>query len=152
MSISITDSVSFSTIQKIFNEKIPFNKLLGLKVELLEEKFPVVKIEMREELIGHYTRGMLHGGVISSVIDVTGGLFAFLGTLEKFPEQHVTEISPKLSTIDLRIDYLRPGIGKWFIASGDVLRIGNKVAVIRIQFHNDKQQLIAVGTGTYVIS
>ena len=57
----------------------------------------------------------------------------------------------KMSTIDLRIDYLRPGRGKAFIADGKILRIGNKVAVTRMELHNDEGKLIAVGTGTYIL-
>jgi len=57
----------------------------------------------------------------------------------------------QLGTIDLRIDYLRPGFGKWFEATGYVLRTGNKVAVARIELHNHEDSLIAVGTGAYVV-
>jgi acyl-coenzyme A thioesterase PaaI-like protein len=31
-----------------------------------------------------------------------------------------------------------------------VLRAGSRVAVTRMEFHNDSQDLIAVGTGTYI--
>ena len=58
----------------------------------------------------------------------------------------------RLGTIDLRVDYLRPGLGKSFVASGYTLRTGRKVAVTRIELHNDQQDLIAVGTGSYVVS
>jgi uncharacterized protein (TIGR00369 family) len=57
-----------------------------------------------------------------------------------------------LGTIDLRIDYLRPGRGQWFAATGYILRIGNKVAVTRMELHNDDNKLIAVGTGAYTVS
>ena len=57
----------------------------------------------------------------------------------------------KMSTIDLSIDYLRPGRGKSIIADGKILRIGNKVAVTRMELHNDEGKLIAVGTGTYIL-
>jgi uncharacterized protein (TIGR00369 family) len=58
----------------------------------------------------------------------------------------------KIGTIDLRVDYLRPGLGKHFIATGYVLRTGSKVAVTRMELHNDSAQLIAVGTGAYVVA
>ena len=54
-------------------------------------------------------------------------------------------------TIDLRVDYLRPGLGKHFAATGSILRTGKKVSVTRMELHNDKGILIAVGTGTYVV-
>ena len=110
---------------------------------------------MRDELIGNYTRGTLHGGVISSVIDVTGGLSAFMGIQQKKPNEMIAiklARFEKLGTIDLRIDYLRPGSGKWFISTGYTLRTGNKVAVTRIELNNDQNDLIAVGTGSYVVA
>lgn len=56
----------------------------------------------------------------------------------------------RLGTIDLRIDYLRPGRGTRFSASAMLLRSGNKVAVVRSELHNELGTLIAVGTGTYL--
>ncbi len=66
--------------------------------------------------------------------------------------QAMAERFAKIGTIDMRIDYLRPGIGDHFIATGYVLRTGNKVAVTRMELHNDAGQLIAVGTGAYVVA
>ena len=110
---------------------------------------------MRDDLIGNYMRGSLHGGVISSVIDLTGGLSAFMGIQSKLKEKTLEERIAqfgKLGTIDLRVDYLRPGLGSWFICSGYTLRTGAKVAVTRLELRNDTDNLIAVGTGSYVVA
>ncbi len=149
------DEELFSVINEVFNEKIPFNKVLGLKVESISYEHAKIFFEMRDELIGNYMRGTLHGGVISSVIDVTGGLSAFMGIQQKMSNETLEaklEKFGRLGTIDLRIDYLRPGIGKWFVSTGYTLRTGNKVAVTRIELNNDQDDLIAVGTGSYVVS
>ncbi len=155
MATSKKDSALFETINQIFNEKIPFNKVLGLRVESLHYDRVTIAFDMREELIGNYMRGALHGGVISSVIDVTGGLSAFMGIQKKMTgktfEQKMAQFS-KLGTIDLRIDYLRPGLGAGFVCSGYALRTGNKVAVTRLELKNDSGDLIAVGTGSYVVA
>jgi acyl-coenzyme A thioesterase PaaI-like protein len=58
----------------------------------------------------------------------------------------------RIGTIDLRVDYLRPGQGEWFIARGFPLRTGNKVAVTRMELLNDRAELIAVGTAAYTVS
>ena len=58
----------------------------------------------------------------------------------------------KLGTIDLRVDYLRPGFGELFVSTGYALRTGNKVAVTRIELNNDQNDLVAVGTGSYVVA
>jgi uncharacterized protein (TIGR00369 family) len=134
--------------------QIPFNKVLGLQVESLEMDSVCLKIEMKEELIGNPMRGILHGGVISSVLDVTGGMTAAMGVLKKLTGRPFEEIGKRLlnvGTIDLRIDFLRPGRGEYFLATGSIMRTGLKVAVIRMQLHNDQDLLIAVGTGTYTV-
>jgi uncharacterized protein (TIGR00369 family) len=134
--------------------QIPFNRVLGLRVESLEMDRVCLKIEMKEELIGNPMRGILHGGVISSVLDVTGGMTAAMGVLKKLAGRPFEEIGKRLlsvGTIDLRIDFLRPGRGQYFLATGSIMRTGQKVAVIRMQLHNDQDLLIAVGTGTYTV-
>ena len=149
------DEELFTAINGIFNEKIPFNKVLGIKVELLRYDLVKLKFEMYDELIGNYMRGTLHGGVISSAIDVTGGLAAFMGIQQKLPagdlEEKLERFS-KLGTIDLRVDYLRPGIGKQFVTTGYTMRTGNRVAVARIELNNAQNALIAVGTGSYIVA
>jgi len=141
-------------LKEITEEKIPFNKLIGMKIETLDLDKIGIRFEMSPELVGNFTRGNLHGGVFSSVLDVTGGMVAWTGLMKKMEGQSFDEISErfnKIGTIDIRVDYLRPGLGEYFIATGSTLRTGNKVSVTRMELHNDKGSLIAVGTGTYVV-
>jgi len=141
-------------LKEITEEKIPFNKLIGMKIETLDLDKIGIRFKMRPELVGNFTRGNLHGGVITSVLDVTGGMVAWTGIMKKMEGQSFDEISErfnKIGTIDIRVDYLRPGLGEYFIATGSALRSGNKVSVTRMELHNDKGILIAVGTGTYVV-
>jgi uncharacterized protein (TIGR00369 family) len=143
-----------SSLRVFFEENIPFNKVIGLKVESLDMENICVRIDMKDELIGNPLKKILHGGVISSVLDVTGGIVAMAGVIDQMEGRSIEEISSrllKIGTIDLRIDYLRPGKGKFFLATGTTMRTGHKVSVVRMQFHNDKEQLIAAGTGTYII-
>lgn len=138
----------------VYENQMPFDRLLGVKIESLTMTEVKVRINMREELIGNFIRGILHGGVISSVLDLTGGLVASVELLKHLETKGPDEIRKRLTrigTIDLRVDYLRAGEGEYFIASGAVLRKGNKVAVVRTELVNDKQSLIAAGTGTYLV-
>ncbi|OUD15572.1 thioesterase family protein [Thioflexithrix psekupsensis] len=137
-----------------FENKMPFNKLLGLKIDSLHLGEVRLRLEMREELIGNYVHGILHGGVIASVLDVAGGMIAIANafkTKENLSENERMEGIDKTSTIDIRIDYLRPGRGQYFIATANVLRSGRKVAVTRMELFNDENVLIAVGTGSYLV-
>ena len=49
------------------------------------------------------------------------------------------------------VNYLSPGLGKYFVTTGSILRANSKLSVIRMKQHNDEDLLIAVGTGSYVI-
>ena len=141
-------------LREITEERIPFNKLIGIKIESLCMDSLGIRFEMRPELIGNFKRGNQHGGVISSVMDVTGGMVAWTGIMKKMEGQAFEEISQrfaKIGTIDLRVDFLRPGLGKYFIATGTTLRAGNKVSVTRMELHDDMVTLIAVGTGSYLV-
>ena len=137
----------------IFEEKIVFNQLLGLKVTSIAPQQVVARIDMRPELVGHYAYNRIHGGVISAGLDAMGGLavMAAIGAkhMSEPPEQRLHRFA-KLGTIDLRIDYLRPGRGQHFTAQAVLLRSGNKVAVVRSELHADDGTLVAVGTGTYL--
>jgi uncharacterized protein (TIGR00369 family) len=141
-------------LHEMYDKKIPFNKVLGLRIESLEIESIRVTFDMKEEFVGNYVHGILHGGVISAVLDTTGGLIASLGVLQKMEGQPAKEVGKRLSkigTIDLRVDYLRPGSGKHFVATGSIMRAGRKVTVTRMELQNDQGLLIAVGTGTYIV-
>jgi len=141
-------------LRNLYERKIPFNKVLGLQVESLKTQDVRVKFDMKAEFIGNYVHGILHGGVISAVLDTTGGLTASVGVLEKMAGKSIEEIGKSLTnigTIDLRIDYLRPGLGDYFTATGSIMRAGRRVSVTRMELYNDKDLLIAVGTGTYIV-
>ena len=92
--------------------------------------------------------------MISSILDLTGGLVASVELLKHLEGLDVEELAKrmaKIGTIDIRVDYLRPGKGEFFTATGSVLRKGSKVAVVRTELINDQKVLIAAGTGTYLV-
>ena len=139
----------------IFEEKIVFNQLLGLKVTSIAPQQVVARIDMRPELVGHYAYNRIHGGVISAGLDAMGGLavMAAIGAkhMSEPPEQRLHRFA-KLGTIDLRIDYLRPGVGDHFILKAEVLRLGSRVASTRMAFLGADGKLLSVGSGAYIVS
>ena len=150
----ISRAIIIDVLQETFNERAPFNSLLGIQVHEQAEGPACIKIDMKPELIGNFVTGVLHGGVITSLLDVIGGWIAIEGVLKQLrmtTREEVFYHLSKLGTIDLRVDFLRPGKGKSFAATGTVLRTGKRVAVTRTEFRNEENLLIAVGTGTYII-
>ena len=141
-------------IVRVVYENLPFNRLLGLKVAFLESDRAGFRFEMKDELIGNTVHGILHGGVISAVLDTTGGMTATASAIEKSQDLSNDDIIrrvARIGTIDLRVDYLRPGKGIQFQSTGTVMRTGRKVAVTRMELKNQDDLLIAVGTGTYIV-
>ena len=133
----------------VMEEHIAFNKHLGLKVESFDPAAPRLRLVMRPELVGNPTRQILHGGVISATLDVAGGfaiMLSLIGEIEVTPTSF-----PNMGTIDLRVDYLRPGRGKYFIATARIVRKGSRIAVVHMELHNDAGELIATGGGAYVV-
>ncbi len=128
-------------LRAIFEEKIVFNQVLGLKITSLLPERVTARIDMKPQLVGHYSYNRIHGGVISAGLDAMGGL----------PEQRLHRFG-KLGTIDLRIDYLRPGIGEFFELRAEVMRLGSRVASTRMEFLGPDGKLLSCGSGAYIVS
>jgi uncharacterized protein (TIGR00369 family) len=142
-------------LKKIFEEMIVFNRMLGLKITSVQAAQVRARIDMRNELVGHYAYNRIHGGVISASLDALGGLavMAAIGArhMNESPQQRLQRFA-KLGTIDLRIDYLRPGIGEWFELRAEVMRLGSRVASTRMEFLGADGKLLSTGAGAYIVS
>jgi uncharacterized protein (TIGR00369 family) len=142
-------------LKKIFEEMIVFNQVLGLKITSLSPTVVRARLAMKPDLIGHYAHNRIHGGVISAGLDAMGGLavMAAIGArhMSETPEQRLHRFS-KLGTIDLRVDYLRPGIGEWFELRAEVMRLGSRVASTRMEFLGADGKLLSTGSGAYIVS
>jgi uncharacterized protein (TIGR00369 family) len=138
-------------MRQIFEAGVPFNNLIGLKVESLDPEAPKLRFDMRPDLIGNPQRKILHGGVIAAVLDVAAGFAIHLAVLKQRVESSQEAHFPSIGTIDLRVDYLRPGRGNHFIARGRVVRLGNRVAVAHMELVNDGGELIATGGAAYMV-
>ena len=140
-------------LKTVYEEQMPFNRYLGFKIDSISKDGAVVRIDMRDELIGNFEKNILHGGVMSSILDFTGGVIAQIHVLNEMKDASLEKLVKRLTstgTIDMRIDYIRPGKGSYFLATGHILRLGHKVAVTRTELVNDEGVLIAVGTSTYI--
>jgi uncharacterized protein (TIGR00369 family) len=144
----------YDRLRRLYQERLPFNRVLGITVTSVNSDGGAMAFSMREDLIGNVFHRTLHGGVISSVLDAVGGLTASASLVVRaagLSEEKVKTMFAQVGTIDLRVDYLRPGRGGRFTASGRVMRSGRKVAVVRMEMHNQDALLVAVGTGTYMV-
>lgn len=131
---------TFEEVQA-FMDTIPFNQVLRIRIEDLAWGTCRMSIPFREEFIGDPNRRALHGGVISALVDTCGG--AALWTQ--------CELEDRISTVDLRVDYLRKGEPEMLFVDGRVLRLGNRVGVVEmVAYHAERREApVAVGKGVY---
>jgi uncharacterized protein (TIGR00369 family) len=138
----------------LVEHKITFNQVLGLKVHQLRPEF-LVRFDMRPELVGHYHYGRLHGGVISATLDAMGGCALMLAIADKHADETAEQVMHrfvKMGTIDLRVDFLRQGMGRHFVASAEVMRLGGRVGSTQMRLVNDEGTLIATAAAAYIVS
>jgi uncharacterized protein (TIGR00369 family) len=142
-------------LKDIFENKIVFNRLLGLHITRLTPGLVMARIDMRPDLVGHPAYNRLHGGVVSAGLDAMGGMavLAAIGArhMDESPAERLQRFS-KLGTIDLRIDYLRPAIGEYFELRAEVMRLGSRVASTRMEFLGADGKLLSTGAGAYIVS
>lgn len=139
------DARRFAQMREVFEERIVFNKLLGLKILEAAQGKAALRFAMKPELVGNFNAGILHGGVISAALDVVGAAAVISG---------FTEVTPlySMGTVDMRIDFLRPGKGSHFVATGTVMRHGRILSSTRMELVNDAGDLIATGAAVYRVS
>jgi uncharacterized protein (TIGR00369 family) len=142
-------------LKHIFEDMIVFNKVLGLKITALSPTEVRARIAMKPDLVGHYGYNRIHGGVISAALDSMGGLAVMVAIgarhMDESPEQRLHRFG-KLGTIDLRVDYLRPGIGESFELRAEVMRLGSRVASTRMEFLGADGKLLSTGAAAYIVS
>ena len=141
--------------RQIYEEKIVFNQALGLKLTSVTPDGVTARIVMKPELVGHFAYNRIHGGVISAVLDAIGSaaVMAALAAkhMDETPAKRLERFT-KLGTIDLRIDYLRPGIGEYFDIHAQCLRVGSRVGSARMEFMGPDGTLMSTGAAAYIVS
>ena len=119
-------------------QKVPFAQLLGLELAEIERGTATFHLSVRDEL--KQNKGLLHGGVIASLID-TAAAFAAVTLLE--PGQSTT-------TVDLTIHYLRPLTEGRASAHARVLRAGRRMLVISVDVLDETEALAATALTSYL--
>ena len=141
-------------VASLFTEQMPYSGVLDLRILDMTAEQIAIEVPFQPHLVGNMFHQILHGGVTAAILDCAGGIMIATDIALRHPDwsqEQLLQRFARLSTIDLRTDYIRPGRGKCFRATARLLRHGNKVAVARMEMHNEAQQLIALGTATYMV-
>ncbi len=136
----MTDHDAF---KDLIENGIPFNKHIGIRLLTLEPGICSLTIPFSSQLVGDSRRGAIHGGVISTLVDTCGG----------FAVWAASGINDRISTIDLRVDYLKPACNCGLVAESRVKLHGNRVGNVHtiVFAENEPEIHLAEGRAVYNI-
>lgn len=121
-----------------FLPKIPFNRLLGVKLTRVHRDGVTIKCALRHELTN--SAGVAHGGVAAAMADVAVGMAInrhFGGTR-------------KITTVEMKISYFRPASKGQIFARSRLLRLGSTLGIGRVDLWDAKRSLIGAAIVTYM--
>lgn len=124
-------------------QSAPFHQFLGVSFAEYEAGRVVVECPFREELLVNEENNLVHGGVLSALLDIAGH-YAVLSS-----------VGARVPTVDFRTDYLRPGRRGPLRIEADIDRVGHNVAVADAEIRQRQREevtSVALGRGTYGVS
>ena len=133
-----------SQLNRAFMEHVPHNRALGIELLELGDGTASMRLPFRDDLIGNPVLRTLHGGVVTTLMDAVCGAAVFQALPEPMP----------IATLDLRIDYLRPGRPDLDVhARGECYRVTRSVAFARGTAHQgDPEDPVASVVGTFMLA
>jgi uncharacterized protein (TIGR00369 family) len=127
-----------------FLAQLPHVRELGLELVSVDEAAGRCSLRQpwRAELVGDPERQILHGGVITSLLDTLGAAAVIARGVRT------------QATLDLRVDYLRPATAQQdLIAEAECYRVTRHVAFVRGVCHQgDATRPVANLTATFVVA
>ena len=138
-----SETADLDQLAEIFS-RIPHCQELGMVITSLEPGKASIHLEYQERLAANPETGVVHGGVISTLLDTVSGLRAMSAVSATTP----------VATLDLRIDYLKPARpGDAIIGEANCFKLTNSVAFVRgIAHHGDPEAPIAHSIGTFMLN
>ncbi|MEZ5796101.1 MAG: PaaI family thioesterase [Paracoccaceae bacterium] len=124
-------------------EAIPYLRFLGLRFQPEGEGLIGV-LPFQPQLIGNPLVPALHGGVTAAFLEMT----AIAGLLWSGGQPD----GPLPKTIDLTVDYLRPGGPRDSYARARIVRSGRRYASVHVEaWQDDPARLFAQSTGHFLM-
>ncbi len=138
---TIDPAVSRSLAERFFSA-VPHGEVLGMEVVDVVGGAVTARLPYCAEIVGNPLTGVVHGGVITTLVDQTSGaaVFAAIGRPEA------------VATLDLRIDYLRPATpGEPIFARARCYQLNRRIAFVRCTVcHGDVERPIATSMSTFM--
>lgn len=126
-----------------FLDVLPHARALGMQVLAASESQVEIGMDWNAELVGNPRSGVLHGGVVSALMDTSCGLAVLL-----HPDR-----PGGTATIDLRIDYMRGATpGQRLRARAECSHVTRAVAFVRaVALDDDEARPVATAAGAFTV-
>ncbi len=130
-------------IKSAVEQLVPIHKVLGIEVSEVSEEKIIIKIPFSDLVIGDARSNRWHGGILAMIMDVAGGMVGAT-TFDSFND--------KITTIDLRVDYLEAPATEDLYIEGEIVRLGNRILVSKMKaYHKGSSNILVEGKGVYYI-
>lgn len=125
-----------------FLQRVPYVRFLGMRAELAGDEMTAI-LPFSRHLVGNTFLPALHGGVIGAFLEMTA-----------LAQLSVTQPSPRVhKTIDITIEYLRPGRALTSYARADLRKVGRRIANVHVEaWQEDRSQPFAALRGHFLLS
>lgn len=139
----MSDGFDITQIQNIIDTGIPQCADIGVQVHDMTEDMVTMGLAYDEKLAGNPVNGVLHGGVITTLIDSASGMCIYAKLKKYIP----------IATLDLRIDYLKPATpGEELRAQAYCYRLTKSIAFVRaVAYHTDPDDPVANSVSTFML-
>ncbi len=121
---------------------LPHSAEIGMRIHLSHDGVAVLSVPYDARLVGDPESGVLHGGVVTALLDTACGSAV------------MSKLSPKgpVATLDLRIDYMRPATpGATVTARAECYRLTRNIGFARaVAYHDDPESPIASAAGAFI--
>lgn len=129
---------------RLFHGHVPLNAEMGMEIGALGDGTGSMRLPWDPRWLGDPEHGLVHGGVLTALLDAACGLAAFMA---------LRQVAP-IATLDLRVDHFRPAeAGRDVIALAETVRRTRQVLFVRaVAHHGDTAAPVAVATATFAVT
>jgi len=139
--------------------QVPYSGWLGISFERKGDELTAT-LPFAEKVIGNPMLPAIHGGVTAAFLEATATIELAWSMLWEGIEsgaidvaQLTPETMPRLpKTIDITVDYLRPGLPRDAYARARVVRSGRRYASVQVEaWQDNRDRLFAAATGHFLM-
>jgi uncharacterized protein (TIGR00369 family) len=125
-----------------FLQRVPYVRFLGMQAELAGDEMTAI-LPFAPHLIGNTVLPALHGGVLGAFLEMTA-----------LAQLSVTQGSARVhKTIDVTIEYLRPGKAQMTYARADLRKVGRRIANVHVEaWQEARSHPVAALRGHFLLS